>query len=70
MGAPTDMSPWLCLSKSPWELGYQPQSFSPARDGTPTPLTPSLCTPQVGFIEGDGSRTGVFPASFVHLLQD
>ncbi|XP_032566119.1 arf-GAP with SH3 domain, ANK repeat and PH domain-containing protein 3 [Chiroxiphia lanceolata] len=24
----------------------------------------------VGFIEGDGSRTGVFPASFVHLLQD
>ncbi|XP_015504954.1 arf-GAP with SH3 domain, ANK repeat and PH domain-containing protein 3 isoform X2 [Parus major] len=24
----------------------------------------------VGFIEGDGTRTGVFPASFVHLLQD
>ncbi|XP_054026828.1 arf-GAP with SH3 domain, ANK repeat and PH domain-containing protein 3 [Dryobates pubescens] len=24
----------------------------------------------VGFIEGDGSRTGVFPASCVHLLQD
>ncbi|NWX93504.1 ASAP2 protein, partial [Nothoprocta pentlandii] len=24
----------------------------------------------VGFIEGDGSRTGVFPASFVHLLQE
>ncbi|NWV36314.1 ASAP1 protein, partial [Grantiella picta] len=24
----------------------------------------------VGFIEGDGSRTGVFPASFVHLLED
>uniref|UniRef100_A0A8C3XPQ1 Arf-GAP with SH3 domain, ANK repeat and PH domain-containing protein 3 n=1 Tax=Chelydra serpentina TaxID=8475 RepID=A0A8C3XPQ1_CHESE len=24
----------------------------------------------VGFIEGDGSRTGVFPASSVHLLQD
>uniref|UniRef100_A0A8C3FX80 Arf-GAP with SH3 domain, ANK repeat and PH domain-containing protein 3 n=1 Tax=Chrysemys picta bellii TaxID=8478 RepID=A0A8C3FX80_CHRPI len=25
---------------------------------------------QVGFIEGDGSRTGVFPASSVHLLQE
>ncbi|XP_061870670.1 arf-GAP with SH3 domain, ANK repeat and PH domain-containing protein 3 isoform X2 [Colius striatus] len=24
----------------------------------------------VGFIEGDGSRTGVFPSSFVHLLHD
>ncbi|NXF54985.1 ASAP1 protein, partial [Oceanites oceanicus] len=24
----------------------------------------------VGFIEGDGSRGGVFPASFVHLLQE
>ncbi|KAL8220739.1 UNVERIFIED_CONTAM: hypothetical protein K2H54_053716 [Gekko kuhli] len=24
----------------------------------------------VGFIEGDGTRTGVFPSSFVHPLQD
>uniref|UniRef100_A0A8D2NLH5 ArfGAP with SH3 domain, ankyrin repeat and PH domain 3 n=1 Tax=Zosterops lateralis melanops TaxID=1220523 RepID=A0A8D2NLH5_ZOSLA len=31
---------------------------------------PSFLHLQVGFIEGDGSRTGVFPASFVHLLQD
>ncbi|NWU57596.1 ASAP3 protein, partial [Dromas ardeola] len=40
-------------------------------DGTPAPLTsPRSLHLQVGFIEGDGSRTGVFPASFVHLLQD
>ncbi|NWX69680.1 ASAP3 protein, partial [Alca torda] len=52
-----------------------PRRFAPV-DGTPPSLTPPPPHPptslplQVGFIEGDGSRTGVFPASFVHLLQD
>lgn len=29
-----------------------------------------FCSFQVGFIEGSGTRTGVFPSSFVHPLQD
>uniref|UniRef100_A0A8B9BH56 ArfGAP with SH3 domain, ankyrin repeat and PH domain 3 n=1 Tax=Anser brachyrhynchus TaxID=132585 RepID=A0A8B9BH56_9AVES len=50
--------------------GMLASSPSPPTLGPPhTPRHPSL-HPQVGFIEGDGSRTGVFPASFVHLLQD
>ncbi|NXA41221.1 ASAP2 protein, partial [Eudromia elegans] len=51
------------------------QSWVSVRPPIPTlspPASPSCPSlhPQVGFIEGDGSRTGVFPASFVHLLQD
>ncbi|OXB74233.1 UNVERIFIED_CONTAM: hypothetical protein H355_011685 [Colinus virginianus] len=47
-----------------------PNSPYPALLASPSFWSVLMGDGWVGFIEGDGSRTGVFPASFVHLLQD